>query len=305
VDNRQIPTGAEIENYLREGRNWGRWGNEGSAGAINLITPAKRVEAAGLVKSGKPVSLSRPLPVNPTPQNPRPVEHYMKAETGPDGRGSALDYVGIFPHGVSVTHIDALCHAWDQDGMWDGRDPAVEITFDGAKYGSVDVWSSGIMTRGVLLDVPKHRGEPYVTVDTPVHGWELEDIVREQDIEVGPGDAVLVYCGREEYSAANEDAFTEGTAMPGLHGSCLPFIRDHDAAVLGLDMLDASPNDSGIPLPVHGVLYAYGVAILDNALLEPLAEACLNEGRYEFLLTINPLVIQGGTGSAVNPIAVF
>ncbi len=78
---------------------------------------------------------------------------------------------------------------------------------------------------------------------------------------------------------------------------------ESDAAVLGWDMLDASANDPANP--VHGVLYAYGVAILDNALLEPLAAACAEEGRYEFLLTVNPLVIKGGTGSAVNPIAVF
>ncbi len=305
MDERRVPTGVEIERYLREGRNWGRWRENGGAGAINLITPTKRVEAAGLVKSGRAVSLSRPLPVDPSPQNPRPVEHYMKAETRPDGRGSALDYVGIFPHGVTVTHIDALCHAWDEHGMWDGRDPAQEITFNGANYGSVDQWSSGILTRGVLLDVPRYRGEPYVTVDAPVHGWELEDIARKQGVEVRPGDALLVYCGREAYSAANADAFTKGNAMPGLHGSCLPFIRKSDAAVLGWDMLDASPNDSGIPLPVHGVLYAYGVAILDNALLEPVAAVCAEQGRYEFLLTVNPLVITGGTGSAVNPIAVF
>ena len=50
---------------------------------------------------------------------------------------------------------------------------------------------------------------------------------------------------------------------------------------------------------------AYGVALLDNSLLEPLADACAQEGRYEFMLTINPLNVIGGTGSPVNPIAVF
>lgn len=305
MDERRVPTGAEIKSYLRDGRNWGRWGEKGSAGAINLITPAKRVEAAGLVRSGRVVSLSRPLPVDPSPQTSRPVGHYVKTAMGEDGRGSSLDYVSIFHHGVALTHMDALCHNWDQDGMWDGRDPAQEITFDGAKYGSIDEWSDGILTRGVLLDVPRHRGEPFVTVDAPVHGWELEDIAREMGTEVRPGDALIVYCGREAYSASNADAFIEGSVFPGLHGSCLPFIRDCDAAVLGWDMLDASADASGVANPVHGVLYAYGVAILDNALLEPLAEACAEEGRYEFLLTVNPLVIKGGTGSAVNPIAVF
>ena len=305
MSKRPIPSQEEIKAYLRDGRNWGRWGKKGGSGAINLITPEKRVEAARLVQSGKVVSLSRPLPVDPSPQNSRPVQHYIKIVEGEDGRGSSLDYLGVFHHGVALTHLDALCHNWDQDGMWDGRDPEEEITFDGAKYGAIDEWSDGILTRGVLLDVPQHRGQPYVTVDEPVHGWELEDICREQGIEVGPGDALLVFCGREAYSASNSDAFTDWREMPGLHGSCLPFIRESDAAVLGWDMLDASSGDTGDSMPVHGVLFAYGVAILDNALLEPLAKVCAAEGRYEFMLSVNPLVIKGGTGSAVNPIALF
>lgn len=305
MEERRIPTGEEIEAYLREGRNWDRWGNNSDVGAINLITPAKRVEAAQLIKTGRVVSLSRPLPVEPSPQTPIPVQHYIKSDTGSDGRGSALDYVGIFQHGFSVTHVDALCHNWDQHGMWDGHDPVEEITFDGAQRGSIDQWSNGIMTRGVLLDVPKHRDRPFVTLETPVHGWELEDIANEQGVEIRPGDALLVYCGRERYSETHADAFTPGSDLPGLHGSCLPFIRRWDVSMLGWDMLDATPNDSGIPMPVHGVLYAFGVAILDNALLEPLAAICTDENRYDFLLSVNPLVIKGGTGSPVNPVAVF
>jgi hypothetical protein len=53
------------------------------------------------------------------------------------------------------------------------------------------------------------------------------------------------------------------------------------------------------------VLFAFGVALLDNSLLQPLAEACAEEGRYEFMLSVNPLNIPGATGSPVNPIAVF
>ena len=301
----ETPSGVQVASYLRDRRNWGRWGNKGGAGAVNLITPAKRVEAAALINSGRTVSLSMPLPVDPSPQNPRPVHHYMNSETDTEGRGGSSDYIGISQHGYSVTHIDALCHVWDKDGMWDGRDPQKEITFNGAKYGSVDQLQSGIFTRGVLLNVPKHRREPHVTLDSPVHGWELEDISRDQGVEVGPGDAVLVYCGRESYIASDSDSFSDGSDFPGLHGSCLPFIRDNDISLLGWDMLDATPNDTGISQPVHGIIYSYGVPILDNANLGPLSIACLEENRYEFLLTVNPLVIVGGTGSPVNPIAIF
>ena len=302
---RTIPTPGEVKSFLQDRRNWGRWGEKGGAGAINLITPQKRLEALKLARSGRAVSLSKALPVEPSPQNARPVHHYMKKHGLPGEAGGSLDYVGIFPHGFSVTHVDALCHVWDSEGMWDGRDPDKEITFDGARYGSVDAWSEGIITRGVLLDVPKHRGEPYVTLDSPVHGWELEDIAKEEGVSVGAGDAVVVFSGANAYIADHPDAWSDGTEVPGLHASCLPFIRDHDISVLGWDMSDANPNDSGVEMPVHGVLYSYGVALLDNAQLEPLSEVCSSEGKYEFLLVITPLVLVGGTGSPVNPIAMF
>jgi kynurenine formamidase len=189
--------------------------------------------------------------------------------------------------------------------MWDGRKPEDVITFSGSKYGTIDEWSNGILTRGVLLDVPKHRGKPYVTEEEPVHGWELEDIAREEGVRLEPGDAVLVYSGREAYAQDHGGAWGGGSSRPGLHASCLPFVRDNDMSVLGWDMMDASPNDYGIPWTVHGVIFAYGVALLDNSLLQPVAEACADEGRYEFMLTINPLIVIGGTGSPVNPIAVF
>ena len=91
----------------------------------------------------------------------------------------------------------------------------------------------------------------------------------------------------------------------GLHALWLTFVRDSDVSILGWDMMDAEPNGYDIQWSVHGVIFAYGVALLDNSLLQPLAEACAEEGRYEFMLTINPLRVIGGTGSPVNPIAVF
>lgn len=302
---RRTPTKEEVDSYLRDRRNWGRWGDRGGAGAINLITAEKRLKAVSLAKTGRTVSLSRPFPVTPSIENPHPAQHFMMRNERPPGGGSATDFYGIRYHGTATTHIDALCHVWNQDGMWDGRNPDDVITLSGSRYATIDEWSNGILTRGVLLDVPNHRGKPYVTEDEPVHGWELEDIAREEGVTLEPGDAVLVYSGREAYANDHGGAWGGGATRPGLHASCLPFIRDNDMSILGWDMMDASPNEYDIPWTVHGAIFAYGVALLDNSLLQPLAEACSEEGRYEFMLTINPLVVIGGTGSPVNPIAVF
>jgi len=296
----RVPTRDEVVGYLRERRNWGRWGADDQRGAINLITAEKRVQAAGLVRSGRAVSLSRDVPVTPGRNNPMPAQHFMRI-----GDLGVVDHYGLIYHGYLTTHVDALCHVWDEGGMWNGRDPKKEITSAGAAFGSIEHWREGITTRGVLLDVPKFRGEPSVTIERPVHGWELEAVAKAQGVAIEAGDAVVVHSGRERWQAAHPDWSGYRPPSPGLHASCLPFLRDHDVSVLVWDLMDASPNEYGVPWTVHGAIFSYGIALVDNALVEPLAEACAEEGRYEFMLTLAPLVWVGGTGSPVNPIALL
>ena len=303
---RRVPTKDEVLAYLKEDNNWGRWGDDDQKGAVNMVTDQKRAAAARLVRTGKAVSLSREFPKLPASNNPTPAIHYMKRNLRGETGGSAVDYYGISYHGTATTHLDALCHVWDHNGMWNGADPMDVITFDGAEWGSIEQWKEGIITRGVLLDVPKHRGEPYVTQESPVHGWELEDIAREQGVSMEPGDALVVYNGREKWNEAGNPLWgSDRDLRPGLHASCLRFIKESDCCVLVWDMMDHTPNGYDVPWSVHGAIFAYGIGLLDNALLEPLAETCAQEGRYEFMLTINPLRVVGGTGSPVNPVALF
>jgi len=290
----RMPTAAEVRSWYTDRRNWGRWGDDDQRGAINLITPEKTTAAAKLVRKGRKVSMSRVF---------EPEQHFIRKNPRPDGSSSVVDYYGFIYHGQTITHIDALCHMWDSDGMWQGRDPDVEVTTRGANFGAIDAWSDGIITRGVLIDVPRHRGVSHVTPDRPVHGWEIDEIARAQNITVEPGDALLVYSGKDAFVRAGGNY--GGGNRPGLSVTCAKFIRDHDVSLLGWDMMDARPGLHGLPFPVHGVLFNYGVALLDNALLEPIAEACAEEERYEFMFMGLPLNVARGTGSPVNPIAMF
>jgi kynurenine formamidase len=276
-------------------RNWGRWGPDDQKGAVNLITPAKRIAAAGLVKSGRVVSIGRAF---------APEQHYIRINQRGSGN-SVVDYYGLEYHGVAVTHVDALVHMWDREGMWNGRDPSKEVDTSGARFGDIVAFGDGLITRGVLLDVPRHRRTPHVAIGKPVTGDELEAIVKAQDVTVGPGDALLVYSGRESFvrETGRYGGVTE--PRPGLDSSCARFIRDRDVAVLAWDMHDSVPDPTGHPFPAHAVLYSYGVALIDNSLLEPLARACAEERRYEFMLMALPLKIVRGTGSPANPIAMF
>ena len=107
---------------------------------------------------------------------------------------------------------------------------------------------------------------------------------------------MLLSCGRESYAADHGGIFYDPPTYPGVHPSCMEFIRDNDVALLGWDMSDDPSFEYGTARSVHAILGSFGVAILDNALLEPLARVCAEEGRYEFMLTVNPLVVVGGTG---------
>jgi len=291
----QSAQGRASENAFEYRRNWGRWGPDDQMGAVNLITPAKRTAAASLVKTGRSVSLSRPF---------SPEQQFVRINDRAAGR-SVIDYYGFIYHGVAVTHVDALCHIWDQNGMWNGRDPAKEIDTNGARFADITAFGGGLITRGVLLDVPRYRRTGYVAPDRPVDGAELEAVAKAQGVRVEPGDALLVYSGREAFVRAAGAYGSVANARPGLHVSCARVIRDRDVSVLGWDMLDARPDSADHPWPVHGVLYSYGVALLDNALLEPLAQACAEEKRYEFMFMALPLKVPRGTGSPVNPIALF
>lgn len=324
----KIRPSDEIRKYLVEKRNWGRWGEDDQSGTLNLVTPEKRLEALATVQTGEAHSLSRPLATWIGSGNPRPSQHFVKvAFSGGENAhprpttetpgGSATDFYGIPYHGVATTHLDAISHVWDENGMYAGKDPRTVVGFDGTTFGGIEQWSTGLITRGVLLDIPKLRGAQYVTEGDPVTTEDLERAAALQGTTISPGDAVCVYSGREKWQADNPDKpygmyptivdSRQGKHLlhkPGLDASCVVFLREHDAGALVWDMLDATPYDDDVPYAVHGAIHAFGLAIVDNAVLELLAEVCAERGSYEFMLVVSPLLVVGGTGSPVNPLAI-
>jgi len=211
------------------------------------------------------------------------------------------------------THIDALCHIFTENvesggRLYNDRDPGL-ITERGASINSVENWRDGIVTRGVLYDIPRMRDQQYVTLDQPVQGWELEDWAARVGIKPRAGDAVLIRSGYESFWRDNPDfALSFPPNTPGNAPSIIEYLYDNNAALLGWDLQEAGHLEQGYPgrVSIHEVLIPHmGLPLLDNANFERLAETCAELNRYEFLLVIAPLVINGGTGSPVNPIATF
>ena len=310
---RTPPTPEEYETYRERFSNWGRWGPDDTLGTLNHITPEVRRHALTLPQQGRTISLSLVISKDPRSRMVSGFEQEMRV--GPNSSG---DRISINFHGWTVTHLDALCHIFTGPGgeLYNGR-PGSDVTLDGAGSGSVEPYHDGIVTRGVLYDVPRHRGADFVTIDSPVHGWELDDIAAAQGVEPRPGDAVVVRSGANAFYASRPD-FEMGmfAEMPGVHGSAIEFLYEHDAAVLVWDLLDAGqqglghglprPDGETVGVPIHEIVIPWmGMPLLDNANLDDLADACAEAGRYEFLLMVAPLRVHGGTGSPVNPIAVL
>ena len=303
-ESKQTPDVDEVLGYLEQGRNWGRWGDDDQVGAPNLITEAKVRQATALVAQGRSISLSRAVTIPSEGPTGAKADYVMHRIEGRAGGGGSDDVLTLGCHGLTVTHLDALGHLWDASGMWGGRDATEVVTERGLTWGGIEHWRNGLITRGVLLHVPAYRNVPYVALDEPVHGWELDAICAAQGVDVGPGDAVLVYCGRDRWEMA-EPGGVERPERPGLHASCLKFLSDRDTPLLVWDMIDAAPHGYPIPWAVHGAISNFGIVLVDNADLAELAGTCLADDRFEFMLVVAPLVVIGATGSPVNPLVVW
>ncbi len=283
--------------------NQGRFGSDDQRGTLNYITSAKVKEALELVRSGRVLSIGRDLDTVSGPSNPRPVVHQLLyAGHHPE---STADFVGIAPHGFSVTHMDAVGHVYFEGQMYNGRQASEQVDRFGMRFGSIEAMAEGIVTRGVLLDVAGALGVEYLDTDVAIGAGDLEAAEKYWGVEVGKGDAVLVRSARAVHEA--QDDPPDPGQRAGLDIEAIKWLHEREVAVYGGDCIEQLPSPyPGLSLPLHSLgLAAMGLALLDWPDTEALRSACLAEGRAEFVLMIAPLRLPGGTGSAVNPLCIF
>jgi kynurenine formamidase len=297
---------ADVDRWMNELSNWGRWGKEDQLGAVNLITPAKRKQALALVKEGISVSLAHDTNKETAQDNPQPFEHSMTL-SGVGNRGQfSVDKIGVSFHGYQHTHLDALCHMFWQGKMYNGFSQE-EVTKDGATKLSISNLKQGVFTRGILMDLPRLKGVPYLEPGTPIYPEDLDAWEKKAGIKVSAGDVIFIRTGRWA-RRAQVGPWNVGASSAGLHASCAKWIKQRDVAILGSDAAsDVLPSGiEGVTHPIHQLtLVAMGVNIFDNCDLETASEACAKRNRWEFLLTAAPIAVVGGTGSPLNPIATF
>jgi kynurenine formamidase len=218
----------------------------------------------------------------------------------------AMDELTIFYHGLTYAHLDALCHARYRGKAYNGFDAALATEAGCAKSG-VEHLKDGILSRGILIDMPRLKGVPYLEAGTPVLASDIEAWEKQAGVRIASGDVVLIRTGRWAKREAEGPYSLQG-GSPGVHVSLLPLLKARDAALLGTDVgLDVTPAGvDDVVIPTHTVaIVGMGLIIVDNADLEALAETAARLNRWEFMFSAAPLPVSGGTGSPVNAIATF
>lgn len=286
--------------------NWGRWGPDDEAGALNLLVPQVVKDSVGLVRDGTVLSLAQPLgpSANVAPHR-RPPARFMDRDAGdyalgarsPAGFKFAEDTVQMATH--SGTHLDALSHAWEGDDLYNGHPAAaVRSTLGAQRCGAEKL--RPVVTRGVLLDLVAAAGGPLEPA-TAVTADDVQAAYEAAGIEPRSGDAVLLRTGWWERGMSSTDYHHD---EPGLTLDAAQWLAEHDAALVGADnyAVEVQPSALHTMFPVHlCLLHRQGVPLLENLDLSAVAAS----GRTTFLFMLAPLPLVGSTASPVAPVAVL
>ena len=290
----------EFDQLFKQVSNWGRWGKDDQLGSVNLITAATRKAALALAKTGESVSLAHNPITEKAEDNNNPFEHTML-------RGNNMDRYAVSYHGYAHSHIDALCHILYKDQTYNGYARAEVNTDTGCTKLGIDNLKNGVITRGVLVDIARLRGVEYLEPGTPIYVEDLEAWEKKAGLKIGAGDALLLRTGRWA-RRAKLGPWNVGQNAAGLHASVAPWIKARGVALVGSDAAeDVTPSMvEGIALPIHTLMITgLGMNLLDNQDLEALGDTAARLNRWEFMLTIAPVPVTGGTGFPLNAIAMF
>lgn len=311
---------AEFLRFAEGYKNWGRWGDEDEAGTLNFITPERIVQAARLVRKGKVFSLAIPFNFD-GPQIRRPNRkrfnpvHAMLMSPCDDPQMYTDDppILAIADDMItmplqSTTQWDALAHVVLKGKSYNNR-PFYLINGSGAQRNSIDTVADRMVGRGVLLDIPRHRGVQWLEPGEAIGPDELDACAQRQGVDIQEGDFLLIRTGHITMCKARGDWGTfAGGPRPGPSVDTIPWFYDKCIAAVAADNYGVEVQPSGIPdvrIPVHLIALAHMGLFLSEILdMDALAEDCAQDGVYEFFYVAPPLPVTKAVGSPVNPYAI-
>lgn len=307
----QLPAPAtlpldSLERWLSRVNNTGRWGADDEMGTLNLITPEMRRQAAATVRDGITVSLAHEIVPGPNPRAGAAISLAYGLARFDSVVTWGFDSTIVMFHGWAYSHIDALSHTAWRGRMYNGATTA-QAERSGTRRLGVQNMGSGIVTRGVLIDIPGMKGVPYLEPGTLITVADLERWERENGISVGTGDVVLIRTGRWAREAAlGSWDVTRGAAGP--HPSVALWLHQRGVAAMGGDVSNEYYPSvvPGISDPLHELaLVGMGMPLMDNLDFEEAARTAERGNRWTFLFMAAPLRMRGGSGSLLNPLAIF
>jgi kynurenine formamidase len=307
---RKDSTPADFVTLQKELSNWGRWGADDQTGAVNLITPAKRRAAMRLAREGASYSMARNAETKEAVDNAMPIMRKTirtGASVSHTGIASTSDNFFIAYHGLAHTHMDTLSHFAVDGKLYNGFSVDT-VTEEGAAKNSIISYKNGIITRGVLYDMARHKGVEWLEPGDAIYPEDLDAWEKKAGVKVQSGDVMIVRTGRWARRDAKGPWVTGKEGLAGLHMSCARWMHARDVAILGGDdAQDVQPSRvEGVSQPIHALcIVAMGMPIFDNLELELVGGEAAKRKRWEFLVTASPAAVPGATGSVLNPIASF
>ncbi|WP_374633461.1 cyclase family protein [Ferrovibrio sp.] len=312
---------ADLDAAAERFKNWGRWGAEDQVGTLNFTQPDDIVAAAGLVKSGKVISLALNYDSN-GPQGAKggfasarfnPIHLMLKTGVDAfagvlDGRKvRAADDIIIMPLQCG-TQWDALSHVFYKNYMWNGNDCRL-VGSSGASKAGIEHTKGKMVGRGVLLDIARVEGLETLPDGFSIEAEHLDKAAKMHGVEIRRGDYLIVRTGQMEskLKAGNWDGYSGGDA-PGLSFDTLQWVYDKQIAAVATDTwgVEVRPNNSDDAVqPFHWIaIPMMGLTLGEMFLLRDLADDCASDGRYEFLFVGPALPFSGAVGSPTNPLAI-
>ncbi len=302
---RDIP--APFQKWPGHIGNWYRWADD--RGALNLVTPEAVLRGVSSVISGNVVTCSRPMSERDEIIPETVFRHEMicagRVPHWPEREvQNASDKIAGWVHGTANTHVDALAHIGFLGYGFNGHRHEDMVSMEQGVKRCDATAVLGVVTRGILVDVPRKRG---------IAALEPGDYVTTADIEaeaalVEPGDAFLVRLGPSQGRGDQGSGDVHGT-WAGLHADCIELLGSRGIALVGTDGPGdcyPSPLKGTCDSPVH-VLCAvfWGIHLIHNMDLDALSMRCAEAGRNRFLFSITALNVPRSTGSLTTPVAVL
>ena len=291
-------------------KHMSRWGPGDRRGAFNNISVTEVVTAASGVWRGRAVSLAAPIESEAALGNPDPAVHQMTHAGTSSAPASGLSFAmgrrALNIHGNADSHIDALCHVIFDGTLYNGLS-AGAVTATGAAELSIEVAGGGIVGRGLLLGIPQVREAPWPEPGDHLTADDLIKAEAAQEARNEPGDLLFVRVGHRSRRRAL-GPWDSANGRAGLHPAALELLAERRIAVLGSDgNNDTAPSAAGdADFPVHvPAVNAMGLHLLDWLQFDDLVAVCEELNRWSFRCVIAPLRLRAGTGSPVNPIAIF